>query len=169
MTLLILLLGIFFVLGMTILINRSKRFRYSESNKIYQRLSSWRWIQNPWFCGTAVFVLNGIIFSLILGLFMLNFLVLLLPLLGIGLSFLLWFSVKQVFLGKGLKRYLMSLLGSSFYLMLAIYFLYRLVNLTPQYEGEDTFMAAMGLSIASIITSTAFITGFMTLVLPTRR
>lgn len=165
---LVLLIGLTAVVLFTIFINKRAMISFSESNPFMQKINSWGWVQNPWFCGTVVFLLNGIIFSFILALFFLGAYILLLPLLGIGLSFMLWFAAKQVFREGGLSRYVMSLLGSSFYLILAVYFMIRLITLEPQYEGEDTFMAALGLLIATIITSTAFVIGFITLLLPKR-
>ena len=55
----------------------------------------------------------------------------------------------------------MGTIGSSFYGVLSILFIYWLVTLEPSYPGEDTFMQAIGLMLGTIVTTVAFITCFI--------
>jgi hypothetical protein len=55
----------------------------------------------------------------------------------------------------------MASIGSSFYLLLGIFFLYKYMNLKPSYPGDDTFMAGIGLLFGIIVTLVAWITCFI--------
>ncbi|UTW69564.1 hypothetical protein KHA80_23000 [Anaerobacillus sp. HL2] len=55
----------------------------------------------------------------------------------------------------------MGAIGSSFYFFMAIFFVYRLVTLKPAFQGDDTFMAAVGLVLVIIVTTVAFTTCFI--------
>ncbi len=55
------------------------------------------------------------------------------------------------------NRFKLGFIGSSFYLILTIVFIYGFMSLKPAYPGEDTFMSAIGLVFAIIVTAIAFI------------
>jgi hypothetical protein len=75
----------------------------------------------------------------------------------------IWFWSLMNVSWKGSKgnRIKMASIGSSFYLLLGIFFLYKYMNLKPSYPGDDTFMAGIGLLFGIIVTLVAWITCFI--------
>ena len=77
------------------------------------------------------------------------------------ISFALRSVVNKAWQGEKKERIIMATIGSSFYLILTAVFLYKYVTIEPYFPGEDTFMRALGLLLAIIVTSVAFISCFV--------
>ncbi|WP_408010456.1 hypothetical protein ACJROX_09210 [Pseudalkalibacillus sp. A8] len=52
----------------------------------------------------------------------------------------------------------MSLVGSSFYGLMCLFFLWGYLHVEPAYPGEDTFMRAISWMLGVIVAGTAFLT-----------
>lgn len=135
-----------------------------KDNKLVDKLKNAKWFQNHWLSGIFLFFMNAILFfSTVLVLFGLMFLLipnihLLVMLLAVIGSIFLWIFINKAWQGTKRNRLKMGIVGSSFYIFLTFMFVYWLVTLKPSYPGDDTFMAAIGLDIAIIVTIVAFIT-----------
>jgi hypothetical protein len=77
-------------------------------------------------------------------------------------SLFLWMIVNKAWQGTNANRIKMSILGSSFYILLSILFLYWLLNLEPSYPGEDLFMRSMGLMLGLMVSIVAFLSCLIT-------
>ncbi|CAG9623738.1 hypothetical protein [Sutcliffiella rhizosphaerae] len=141
--------------------------KQAENNKLVDKLSKATWFQSFWFAGLFLFCMNGVLFFLaglglfILGYFTIPFVHLLVMVLAVCVSIYLWISVNKAWQGTKSNRLKMSIIGSSFYLILTFIFAYLYITLEPTYPGEDIFMAAIGLFFAIIVTLTASITCFI--------
>ncbi|WP_155891086.1 hypothetical protein [Ectobacillus panaciterrae] len=71
-----------------------------------------------------------------------------------------WVFINRSWQGRRKDRLKMGLLGSSFYLFLVLFILYKWIILKPAFPGDDTFMAAIGLLFGMIVSIVAFITCF---------
>lgn len=76
-------------------------------------------------------------------------------------SLVTWIILLHAWTGDKKGRILRGFIGSSFYLLLTIVFTYMIVTLEPQFPGDDTFMAFIGLVMAITVTLVAFITCFL--------
>ncbi|PLS17443.1 hypothetical protein CVD28_12910 [Bacillus sp. M6-12] len=85
---------------------------------------------------------------------------LLVMLFAVAGSIYLWVFINNAWQGTKRNRIKMSAVGSSFYIFLTVMFMYWYINLKPSYPGEDTFMSAIGLFFAIIVTTVASITCF---------
>ncbi len=163
---LFLLLGILLVVVLGIYQNKLVNY-IGTNNRIVQKLSSYNWFQNPWLSGLFLFVLNAILFgSTLLILYGLSFLMIpyihLFIMVGAVLvSLIAWIILLNAWKGDKKGRLLRGFLGSSFYLILTLIFAYMIVTLEPQFPGDDTFMAFIGLVMAITVTLFAFITCFL--------
>lgn len=72
-----------------------------------------------------------------------------------------WVLINNAWQGTKRNRLKVGAVGSSFYIFLTFIFAYWFVTLKPSYPGEDTFMGAIGLIFAIIVTTVAFITCFV--------
>ncbi|WP_010678483.1 hypothetical protein [Bacillus timonensis] len=163
---LFLLLGVFLLI--IVGINRNKLVTIiGPNNSLVKKLSSFGWFQNPWLSGLFLFVLNAFLFgTTVLILFGLNFLLIpyihLFIMVGaVIVSLVSWIILLYAWNGDKKGRILRGFVGSSFYLLLTLVFTYMIVTLEPQFPGDDTFMAFIGLVMAIIVTIVAFITCFL--------
>ena len=136
-------------------------------NLFVKKLSNYEWFQNPWLSGLFLFILNAILFgSTLLILYGLSFLMIpyihLFIMAGaVIVSLIVWIILLNAWKGDKKGRVLRGFLGSSFYLILTLIFAYMIVTLEPQFPGDDTFMAFIGLVMAITVTLVAFITCFL--------
>ncbi|MFS0822343.1 hypothetical protein [Bacillus sp. 1P02SD] len=149
-------------------INRNKLVNSNSlNNRLVKKLSSYEWFQNPWLSGLFLFVLNAFLFgSTLLILFLLGFLTIpylhLLIMFGAVLvSLVVWIILLNAWTGDKKGRILRGFIGSSFYLLLTIVFTYLIVTLEPEFPGDDTFMAFIGLVMAITVALVAFVTCFL--------
>ncbi|MBP0725455.1 hypothetical protein J5Y03_09665 [Bacillus sp. RG28] len=162
----IFLLGIACVIIITLLKNRILP-NINTENKLTKKLQHTKWYQNHYLSGGFVFIMNAILFSLaVLIIFLVSMLhIPFLHLFVMGaatfISIWFWALINVSWKGRKGNRIKMGSIGSSFYLLLGIFFLYKLMTLKPSYPGEDTFMAGIGLLFGIIVTLVAWITCFI--------
>ena len=163
---LILLIGLLGVL-LVIFFKRPIIDMLGKDNKLVHKLKSAMWFQNYWLSGIFLFVMNTVLFfstGLVLYMLMYFFipyvhlLVMFCAVIG---SIFLWVLINKAWQGTKRNRLKIGIVGSSFYIFLTFIFIYWLVTLKPSYPGEDTFMGAIGLVFAIIVTTVAFITCFV--------
>lgn len=135
----------------------------NENSKLGQRLKKASWFQNHWQAGALLFIMNAVLFlTAILLLYGLMFIIipfthLLVMISAVIASLFVWATINKVWQGTKRNRLKMAAVGSSFYLMLTLLFVYRLVTLQPAYPGDDPFMQAIILFMIIIVSTTAFI------------
>ncbi|WP_052947323.1 hypothetical protein [Aneurinibacillus tyrosinisolvens] len=120
---------------------------------------------NAWVCGAAVFLYNVALFGLVALLFFGNILLaskthLSIPIFiyapfAVAASILGWMWFGKNWSGSFKERMQIAATGSGFYWLLAAFAVYRLLTLEPQFPGDDTFMAAVGLFMLLVITGGA--------------
>ncbi|WP_442785805.1 hypothetical protein [Lentibacillus sp. Marseille-P4043] len=138
----------------------------SNDHKFVRKFERVTWFHNHWSAGIFLFVLNAAIFFAA-GLILFALTYFLIPFVHFVIMFFaviscifLWILFNKAWQGTKKNRVKMGLIGSSFYMVLTFVFVYFLLTMKPSYPGEDTFMGAIGLVFAIIITFLAFITCF---------
>lgn len=136
-------------------------------NPFVKKLQETRWMENHWLSGIFVFIMNAFLFFTT-GLILYGVIPLAIPfihflvmVLAVVLSLYFWVIINQSWQGKKENRLKMGTVGSSFYLMLAVYVGYKLATLEPLFPGDDTFMRAIGLIFVIIVAIVAFATCFI--------
>lgn len=138
----------------------------STDTLLVQKLSNARWFQNEWYSGIFLFFLNAILFSVAVSLIFLSgmltipFLHLVIMLLATIVSIYLWIAIHNAGDKGKRERLIMSVIGSSFYLLLLLFCVYRIATLGPGTPENDTFIAFIGLSFALFVSVVAFVTCF---------
>ncbi|WP_391115788.1 hypothetical protein [Psychrobacillus sp. L3] len=161
--LLIGLVGVFLIL----LMKRPLIEILGENNKLVLKLKNAIWFQNHWLSGIFLFFMNAVLFfSTVFMLYMLAyfsipFIHLLVMIFAVIGSIFLWIIINKASLSTKKNHWKMATVGSSFYIILSLMFIYWLVTLKPSYPGEDTFMNAIGLVLGVIVTMVAFISCFV--------
>jgi hypothetical protein len=163
---LILIVGFIGVL-LVLFFKRSIMDWIGENNKLVQKLKNAAWFQNQWLSGIFLFVMNANLFIFTcLVLYGLSFLFI--PFVHIFVMFaavigsiFLWLIINRAWTGTKRERVKMGAVGSSFYMMLTFLFVYLLATLKPAFPGDDTFMRAIGLEMAMMVTIVAFVTCFV--------
>lgn len=155
-------MSVFLLIGfITLLIAIPYLVKRNKPNKLFHLLVGLRFSHNPWRFGLLVALGNLIIFGSVIVMYLLaivinlGILILLIAIIGIVASIWYWIQIGVTWSGTTRDRVIMSLIGSVFYWLLLITFMYMYLTLTPQFEGDDTFMAAIGLFIGMIISITA--------------
>lgn len=140
---------------------------FGEKNRHIYKLRNAQWFQNHWLAGLYTFGMNAILFFVTaLVLYLLTFLLipyihLLVMILAVLASLSLWIIINKAWTNEKASRLKMATIGSSFYALLTLLFVYKLVTLEPLYPGEDTFMRAFGLLFMIIVTAVAFVSSFV--------
>ncbi|WCN38804.1 hypothetical protein [Aneurinibacillus uraniidurans] len=137
------------------------------TSKIAEKLKGADWVQNHWKAGLFLFGINaGLFFFTGFLLYLLMYF--LVPLFHITImvvavvvSLLFWSVAGASWKGTKGNRIKASAVGSSFYALLALGFVYMLMTLQPAYPGEDTFMRAIGVMFGIIVAVTAFVSCFL--------
>lgn len=159
---LIVLIGLFGV-GLVILFKHPIIDKF-EKNKKVNKLKNTMWFQSHWLAGMFLFVMNAVLFLstclvlYVLMYFIIPFVHILVMFFAVMGSIILWIVINKAWQGTKRNRLKMGTVGSSFYMFVTIIFVYWFVTLKPSYLGEDTFMRAIGLFFAIIVTTVAFIT-----------
>ncbi|PWA12053.1 hypothetical protein DCC39_08210 [Pueribacillus theae] len=161
----LLLIGCLFVL--IVLLNKRRLARFVHSNSFFVRkLESFSWFQNEWLAGIFLFFLNAFLFGLAAAAFILTgmlpipFFHLVVMFLATVLSIYLWFVFREAVNRGRRESFIMGSVGSSFYFLLLLIFLYMLVTLEPGTPEHDTGMAFFGLIFAMFVSLVAFVTCF---------
>lgn len=138
--------------------------------EIIHKMRNAKWFENHWLAGLFLFIMNALLFFLtVLSLYVLTYLFipfvhLLIIALAVSGSIFLWVFINRAWQGTKKNRFKMGAVGSSFYLILTILFVYQLMKLQP--VAADTCMGAdVGLFLGIIVTTVAFticliLTGF---------
>ncbi|PGT84486.1 hypothetical protein COD11_11155 [Bacillus sp. AFS040349] len=140
---------------------------FEKNQKKMDFLKRTNWFRNPWLSGLFLFFINAFLFFITgvilytLTFFMIPFVHLFVMVFAVIVSVFVWCMINYTWEGTKLRRLKMGAVGSSFYLILTIVFLYFFITLKPDYPGEDTFMRAVGIIMAMIVTSVAFLTCFI--------
>lgn len=156
-------LGVF----IAILFNGPIKDMFGKDNRLVLKLKNAKWFQNHWIAGIFVFSMNAILFVLtgsllyLLMFFSIPFVHLLVMVFAVMGSIFSWILINKAWKGTKRNRLKVGAIGSSFYIFLTFIFAYWFVTLKPSYPGEDTFMGAIGLVFAIIVTTVAFITCFV--------
>ncbi|WP_085520603.1 hypothetical protein [Tuberibacillus sp. Marseille-P3662] len=161
---LILLLGIGLII--MVLFSRQRIMNgVNAQHPLGQKLMRASWFQNHWLSGLLLFFINTVyFFSVLLIIFYLLTIFtipgihLVVMLAAVILSIYTWVFLNVIWIGSNRDRLKMGSVGSSFYLFLFVYFLYRFVTLEPSYPGEDMVMAAVGLLFGMIVAIVAYLT-----------
>ncbi|ALC80302.1 MULTISPECIES: cation-translocating P-type ATPase [Bacillus] len=143
--------------------------KVGSNHKLVHKLKDTKWFQNHWLAGMFLFIVNAVLFfstGLILYVFVLTYFLipyvhLFIMLFAAIVSIFLWILIYKAWQGTKINRLKMGFIGSSFYIVLTVIFVYWLLTLKPSYPGDDTFMGAIGLLFSIIVTSVAFITCFV--------
>jgi hypothetical protein len=157
LTLLLLILG---VIAWMMAGKKGNRYQI----KWIHSLKKHTWFANPWLAGLFLFGINLFLFGLtgliLVGLsyFMIPYFHLVIMMLAVIISILVWKSIASAHSWKKGERVKIAVTGSSFYLVMAVFFYYQTVSYVPQFPGDDTFMATLGFVIGIIVTTVAFIT-----------
>jgi len=140
---------------------------FGERNPLVKRLVKGKWFQNHWLAGLSLFGINaGLFFLAIALLYLLMYLMI--PYIHLGImalaviaSLYVWIVINKAWNGTKRNRLKLGAVGSSFYFLVTIVFVYMIMTLEPHYPGEDTFMRFIGLFFAAFVTTVAFFTCFM--------
>ncbi|WP_226527505.1 hypothetical protein [Metabacillus niabensis] len=157
----------FLVLLLTIIFKNRLRGLIPENHSFVERLGKVRWFQYHWLAGLCLFGINAGLFLLTGGLLyslmflMIPYLHLVIMFLAVIISVYVWIVINKTWEGTKGNRLKLGAVGSSFYLLLTIVFIYMMMTIEPQYPGEDTFMRFIGLFFASFVTAVAFLTCFI--------
>lgn len=148
------LLGVFFI----IFIKRPLIEIIGENSTLIFKLKNAMWFQNHWLSGIFLFAMNAVLFFstalllYVLTYFLIPFVHLFVMIFAIIGSLFLWIIINKAWRGTKRNRLKMGAVGSSFYIILSLIFIYMLVTLKPSYPGEDTFMGAIGLVLGIVVT-----------------
>ena len=139
----------------------------SENNIFVKWLQRSKWFQNRILAGGILFLMNGVLFMSTVGIlyglmiFFIPYVHFIVMIAAVVMSIWLWSIVHKAWKGSNKGRIVVASVGSSFYFVLTVLFVYMYVQIEPYYPGEDTFMRALGLSLASVVTAVACITCFV--------
>lgn len=154
------IMGVFFF----ILFRNPLMGMMGENNSMVNLLKNKKWFQNHWLSGSFLFLMNAVLFFLtgliLYGIMFLTipFLHLLVMALAVVISIVLWMTMNQAWQGEKRDRIKLAAVGSSFYFLLTILFVYQFATLEPAFEGDDPFMRGIGLMFGMIVTTVAFVT-----------
>jgi hypothetical protein len=162
---LMLVLGL---IGLFLFMRRSREKVYSI--QWITSLNKYRWFQNSWLIGVFLFGMNMVLFgTTVFILYALTFMTI--PYIHLVImaaatvaSILVWQSIVHAREWKKGERLKAGMAGSSFYLILFLFILYRWVTYVPQNPGEDGFMAVVGFFLGLLVTGMAFVIGFVMMV-----
>ncbi|MFL0475572.1 hypothetical protein ACH0CI_26685 [Priestia sp. 179-F W1.4 NHS] len=140
-----------------------------QQDKLVGILQNKPWFKSAVSGGIVLFLWNtfmtGIVAALIFILILtkVNIPFLHIAIIGLGTiaSIWAWSTFNIAWTGTTKNRIKMASIGSSFYVLLGIYALYQYLNLKPSYNGQDIFMAALGLMAVLIIALVALLTCFI--------
>lgn len=153
-----------FLIVMLLLFFKPLLLRLVPADNLMTRiLSKATWFQHAGWSGLFLFLLNALLFGtaglLLYGstYLLIPFLHLFIMLLAVIVSLFCWISIVLADNKNKKGRLLMAMLGSSFYLLLFSFSVYRMLILPADNPEQDQFMAFIGLLMISIVTLTAWI------------
>ncbi|RST58550.1 hypothetical protein [Siminovitchia terrae] len=158
--------GIGILIIIMILIKKQSLIEIVGNHLIVKKLSEKQWFHHKWKSGLFLFVLNAVLFLLAVGLiflsglFMIPYLHILIILAATLTSIYLWIAMRVSVQRPKKDQLVMGLVGSSFYVILFLIFLYLFMILEPATPEHDTFMAAIGLMLGMVVSFVAWMTCF---------
>jgi hypothetical protein len=164
----IIFIFIFGLLGVLLLIvfSNSMLEVMRKNNHFVYFLRGKKVFQQYWLAGIILFFMNALLFLLIMIILYviqsisIPFLHLVVMLLAVVSSMYLWLLVNLNWQGEARERVNVGFIGSSFYLLLTVFFIFKYVTIKPMFPGDDTFMKSIGFMFGIIVTSVAFVTCF---------
>lgn len=127
-------------------------------------------IESTWMAGILTLAGNIVLLGVTgLGVIFVPFLTPFFIVLSPVISVIMWVMIKESFRKNLLKRFQAYLLGFSVYLILFIFFTYRLYTIKPSYQGEDMFMTGLGYMIGSVVCFFAILIGSLAFLLPYKK
>jgi hypothetical protein len=156
---------VLFMLAIVVLAGAGTTGKLYQINWIHS-MKRYSWFSNPWLVGLFLLGVNVLLFGLTglilfgLSFLMIPFIHLFIMLAAVVISILVWKSIASTRSWGKWDRLKTGVIGSSFYLILAIYFFYRSISYVPQFPGDDSFMATLGFMIGVVVTGVAFLTCF---------
>ncbi len=158
--------GIGMLIIIMILIKKQSLIEVVGNHLIVQKIAEKQWFHHKWRSGLFLFVLNAVLFLFAIGLIFLSGL-LMVPYLHILVmlsatltSIYLWIAIRVSVQRPKKDQLVMGLLGSSFYVILFLIFLYLFMTLGPATLEHDTFMDAIGLMLGMVVAFVAWMTCF---------
>jgi len=143
-----------------LLIKNSILANINPKSNLSLKFQSTDWFQNPIYSGGFIFFMNAIYFSIALLLIFLSnkaglhFLYFLIVFAVMFLSIWFWCLINVSWKGRIGERIMMASIGSSFYLLVGLYFLYN-------YLKHNNPSNAFGLLLGIIVSVIACITCFL--------
>jgi hypothetical protein len=137
-----------------------------EKNHLEYFLRGKKVFQHYWLAGIILFLMNALVFFLtmiilyVIQSFSIPFMHLVVMLLAVASSIYFWLLVNLNWQGEAKDRIKVGVIGSSFYLFLTVFFIFKYVTIKPMFPGDDTFMKSIGFMFGIMITSVAFVTCF---------
>lgn len=162
----IILFGLF-AMGLVLLFKGAIIDKLGSNNKLADKLQNATWFQNHWYAGFFLFLMNAILFVSTVGLIFISgyfnilYIHLLLMILAVVGSIYVWASIQIAWRGSKGNRLKMSTIGTGFYIFLTVLLVYWFITIEPAYEGEDTFMRAIGILFGIIVTTVASLSCFV--------
>ena len=152
------------MLLLVILLNKKVMFRFADDRSVFiQWFKNKSWFQNPLLAGLVLFLLNAFLFATAVGLIFLTSLLqivyihLLIMAAATAASLYVWDAFRKTIIRPLRDRLIAGEIGSSFYLLLLLTFIYMNMNLGPDTPENDTFMAFVGLAIGMFVSLVAFL------------
>jgi hypothetical protein len=145
-----------------LLIKNSILANINTKSNLSLKFQSTEWFQNPIYSGGFIFFMNAIYFSIALLLIFLSnkaglhFLYFLIVFAVLFLSIWFWCLINVSWKGRIGERIMMASIGSSFYLLVGLFFLYKFMNLKSPHTSNG-----FGLLLGTIVSVIAFITCFL--------
>ena len=139
----------------------------SPSNSVVQKLASSAWFEHTGLSGMFLFLINTLLFEstaallFLLTEFYIPYLHLVVIIAAVLISLYVWILIYHADRKKRKDRSVMGLIGSSFYLLLFSYAVYRIfMPMETSAVEQDQFMEFIAMFFLSIITFTAWIVCF---------
>jgi hypothetical protein len=145
-----------------LLIKNSILANINTKSNLSLKFQSTEWFQNPIYSGGFIFFMNAIYFSIaLLLIFILNktglhFLYFLIVFAVMFLSIWFWCLINVSWKGSKSDRIKMAIIGSSFYLFVGLFFLYKFMNLKSSHTS-----IGFGLLLGTIVSVIGCITCFL--------
>ncbi|OUM89268.1 hypothetical protein [Caldibacillus debilis] len=163
-----------------ILLNKNDLIgKVGAENFLARKLKNAEWFQNSWLSGIFLFFINALLFGLtifVLTLFAFVAMHFPIPFLHIVIMFVaalssiyVWMAIHHAENPGRKERFITGTVGSSFYFLLMLVFIFRMAALEPNTPERDTAMEFFGLAFAAIVAFTAFITCLAITAFPAKR
>jgi len=162
----VIFLVIYFIL-ISILVMGGRKFynRIGTNYEFLNKIKNKKWFQNHWICGLIVLFQNALLFSIASVLIYLIslpdilhdimdlqyfFIIVVLTITLTG-SFLLWIIVRNIWQGTFANRMKMSIIGSSFYVLVELVCIYNFISTDYPLPDKELYFANLTLVIEAAL------------------